>query len=200
MTRCRRAALLLAAAILSGCQTGPPAAPGPAASVIAGDWPASWTAAGRLAVRDTGSGFSARFQWHETPTLSLIDVHGPLGIGAVRVSCTADAIRIDNGHDTQTIPAPFDTLEAALSERLGAALPLRTLRYWLLGRPDPASAVDSGEAGQFVQYGWTVSAQPFGPAPAGGHALPHELTVERAPTRIRIVIERWTLDGAGVAR
>lgn len=200
MSRCRRAVLVLAAAILNGCQTGPPAVPGPTASVIAGDWPATWTAAGRLAVRDTGGGFSARFQWNETPALSLIDVHGPLGIGAVRVSCTADAIQIDNGHDTQTIPAPFDTLEAALSERLGAALPLRTLRYWLLGRPDPASAAEAGEAGHFVQYGWAVNAQPLGPAPAGGHALPRELTVERAPTRIRIVVERWSLDGAGATR
>ena len=68
---------------------------------------------------------------------------------------------------------------AELEQRLGFALPLAELRWWLLGIPAPGEAsVDadaaSGEIRGFLQNGWHVSINSR--APALGFALPQRLT------------------------
>ncbi len=192
------AGVLLAAAMLQvgGCGTTP-SRPDAGAVLAAGAWPDDWQASGKLAVRDAGNGFNARFVWRETPGQSALDVRGPLGIGAVHLTRTAERIVLDDGRERQTVDAPFDALEATLAARLGAPLPLAPLRYWLLGRADPAASaeVDAGDPGVFVQYGWRVTARGGGLAPDGRRTLPHEVVVERAPSRIRVVVDDWQVPG-----
>lgn len=193
-------ALLVAATLLAGGCTTPLIRPDMAAVLPTGGWPDDWRATGRLAVRDAGNGFSARFSWHETPGLSVVDVRGPLGVGAVHVTRTDQRIVLDDGRDRQSVEAPFEALEATLAARLGAPLPLPPLRYWLLGRPDPAASadVDPADPGLFVQYGWRVTARGAG-GPAGQRMLPREVTLEREASRIRVVIEDWQVPAAGAA-
>ena len=198
----RAAAVLLAATTLlaGGCAT---VATRPEAGAIlaGGAWPDVWQAGGKLGVRDAASGFNARFVWHETPRQSAIDVRGPLGIGAVHVTRTAERIVLDDGRERQTVEAPFEALEATLAARLGAPLPLAPLRYWLLGRADPAAPadLDATDPGVFVLDGWRVSARGGGLAADGRRTLPHEVIVERGASRIRVVIDDWQVPGGAVA-
>jgi outer membrane lipoprotein LolB len=196
----RVGALLMATTVLAGGCTTAPTRPDSAPALTAGGWPDNWRATGRLAVRDAGNGFSARFVWRETPDLSVIDVRGPLGVGAVHVTRTDQRIVLEDGRDRQSVEAPFEALEATLAARLGAPLPLPPLRYWLLGRPDPAGSVDLDRAapGVFVQYGWTVTARGAG-GPEAPRTLPREVTVEREASRIRVVIEEWQVPAVATA-
>lgn len=178
---------------LAGCATHgvAPTQPLPGVLESSGAWPAFWQASGRLAVKDSANGFSARFVWFETPVSSVIDVHGPLGLGAVHVTRDDRHIVIESARDTLSVEAPFDSLEDALAQRLGAPLPLGPLRYWLVGRPDPDGPFDVGAPGQFVQYGWSVAATRPAAAGAGVRPLPTEIEVTRPPTRIRVLIDEW---------
>ena len=151
-----------------------------------------WRASGRLGVTSQGSGWSAGFDWQEADGRSTIDVRGPLGLGAVHITRSSELIVIDNGHGpAQRVLAPFGELEDALANRLGAPLPLAPLRFWLLGLPDPDAPIVRDADNRFEQYGWQVTATDPQTVPGAPSALPRQLTLERPPTRIRVIVEDW---------
>jgi len=184
------AALLV---LIGACATAPVRPPLPARDESAlRNTLSQWHASGRLGVRSQGTGWSAGFDWQEADGLSTIDVHGPLGLGAVHITRSAELIVIDNGHGpAQRVLAPFSELEDALAVRLGAPLPLAPLRFWLLGLPDPDAPLVRGADNRFEQYGWQVTATDPQDVPGAPSALPRQLTLERPPTRIRVIVEDW---------
>jgi len=194
----RKAAVLVALA-LSGCATAPAKHEGEASSLSSPALAqlADWRASGRMAVRTANGGFSANFDWQERPGHGEISVSGPFGAGATHISRSDDWIRIENGHGPPVqVAAPFTDLEPAVSAQLGAPLPLDTLRFWILGVPAPGLPSDAGGAGAFTQSGWTV--HPEQPVSVDGApaALPHRITLERESTRIKVVVDTWTVGGA----
>jgi outer membrane lipoprotein LolB len=188
----RRAALLLALA-LGGCATTPAIREAPALSSPALAELADWRASGRMAVQTGSGGFSANFDWQERPGHGEISVSGPFGAGATHISRSDEWIRIDTGRGAPVeVAAPFTDLEPVLSAQLGAPLPLDTLRFWMLGIPAPGVPSEAASPG-FTQSGWTV--RPEQPVAVAGApaALPHRLTLERDSTRIKVVVDAWTV-------
>ena len=192
----RRAALLVALA-LGGCATAPPIREAAALSSPALVLLEDWRASGRMAVHTANGGFSASFDWRERPGHGEISVSGPFGAGATHISRSDQRIRIDTGRGPPVqVEAPFTDLEPALSAQLGAPLPLDTLRFWILGVPAPGLPSDAVSAGAFTQSGWTVRPeQPVTVAGAPG-PLPHRVTLERDSTRIKVIVDAWTVGGA----
>jgi len=188
----RRVVLVAALATLGACHTLPPPAAIPSADtrallVAVGDW----RARGRVAVRAANEGFSASFDWRESAGTGEIDVRGPLGAGSAHITRSAAAVRIETGgHPPLEVAAPFDSLEAELTARLGFPLPIEPLRYWLLGVPDPAAPSEATATG-FTQAGWTVTLSAFAPVAAAPAPLPGRLTLSRAGTEIRVLVSTW---------
>jgi outer membrane lipoprotein LolB len=156
----------------------------------------TWQASGRLAVKATGGGWNASFAWREVAGHSEVDVHGPFGVGATHITRSAERIRIDSGRgEPIDVPAPFTTLEPTIVARLGVALPVDALRFWLLGVPSP-DAPSTPTAGGFEQAGWAIEPGERETVQGAPAPLPHLLTVARDKTRIRVVIDHWELGGA----
>jgi outer membrane lipoprotein LolB len=91
-------------------------------------------------------------------------------------------------------------LSGELQARLGVALPVRALRYWVLGVPDPAMPATEhlgslGLPDWFEQDGWRVQFGRYGDTALG--VLPVRIAAERAGARIRLAIDDW---GAGPGR
>jgi len=193
-----RATLLLALLALAACRATPLA---PDLRPPSAEWPAlaaldTWHARGRVAVRSAADGFSASFDWHEAGGRSEIDVRGPLGAGAAHITRSADLIRIDTGAQPPIeVPAPFDRLEDALTQRLGFPLPIEPLRYWILGAPASDRPSAPAPAG-FAQDGWTVALDDFTRVPAAPAPLPARLTLSREGTRIKVAVTDWTVGGS----
>ena len=191
----RLLALLACAVFLAGCAPHPPLKPMPGRDAVALTNPlTSWRATGRLGVKAPGNGFSASFDWAESQQGSVIEVHGPLGLGAVHITRTDQEIRIANGQGSvQVSVAPFADLQTLLVERLGAALPLAPLRYWLLGVPDPQAEqtllTDSG----FEQYGWSVTVADPQEVPGTSLPLPRSVVLVQGDTRIRLLVQSWAV-------
>ena len=199
MRRARALPALLVGLLLGACASAPPPKPPLPArdEQVLRQVLTEWRASGRLGVKSLDTGFSAGFDWHESAGASTIDVRGPLGLGAVHITRNADLIVIDNGRGpAQRGAAPFVELEDALAARLGAPLPLAPLRYWLLGVPDPDGAVVRDADNRFEQYGWTVTATDPRVVAGAPFVLPRQLTLERPPTRIRVVVDDWRVDPA----
>lgn len=185
----RRAWAAVAALLLGGCATAP-RAPEPAA---AGD-PAAlsqWTASGRMAIAAGDEGGSGSFDWRQDGATSRLDVRGPLGAGALRVTVAPGALTIADGAG-RTLDAA--AAEAALRSRLGADLPWSQLRYWMLGLPAPGPVTVEEHAASpwrtIEQDGWRLSYESF--EGVGGFSLPRRFTAQRPGLRVRVIVDAWT--------
>jgi outer membrane lipoprotein LolB len=178
---------------LAACHTVAQRPPGrPPAEAVAGIVAlGAWQAQGRVAVRSAGTGFSASFDWQESGGDSELDVRGPLGGGAARITQTADTIRIESGAAPPLeAAAPFDALEGELVARLGFPLPITALRYWLLGAPAP-DRPSTPTAQGFEQDGWAITLEEFAAVDGAPAPLPSRLTLLRGDTRIRVAVSHW---------
>jgi len=192
MTRLRGAGLLLAcAALLSACATLRDHAVMPRA--LSSNWDdrrgelqalTRFDLQGRLAVASGEQGFSAALRWSQRSDRARLEVDGPLGVGGWRVDLEGGRL-------------PDEAARAELEQRLGFALPLESLRYWMLGVPDPARAAeeqraaDSPTLAALTQDGWTVLYTRYARVADGDYELPQRIEVTRESVRLRLLIERW---------
>ena len=198
MSRVALGAVVVALGLLAGCRTAPPAAiVGPGADA---PWPQQRAALekleryslnGRVAVAANGQGFSASLRYQQMPRSSNLALDGPLGIGGLRVVLEGEDLQIATSRGEKL---DGDAARAELERRLGFALPLAELRWWLLGIPAPGETAVNQDAGtgeihDFVQAGWRVS---INSRAAGlGFSLPQRLTAEREGARLKLLVERW---------
>ena len=145
---------------------------------------------GRVAVAANGQGFSASLRYTQAAERTQFSLEGPLGIGGLRVQAAGDDLEIETSRG-EKLDGP--EARAELERRLGFALPLEQLRWWLLGVPAPGessvNAGDTGEIRDFTQAGWRVSINSR--APGIGFSLPQRLTAERDGARLKLLVERW---------
>ncbi len=186
--------IALAAVTLTGC-AGPLLAPEDGARPDPGAL-TQWSAAGRMAIAANGEGGSGSFEWAQDGGTTRLDLRGPLGAGAVRLTLTPKSLSLADGSG-QVLDAA--AAEADLRTRLGADLPWGQLRYWLLGLPapgEPASVQDASAAPWRVieQAGWRLTYESF--TDAQGFSLPQRFTAERPSVRVRVVVDRWSPGGA----
>ena len=143
----------------------------------------SWTGydlRGRVAVARGEDGFSGALRWVQSGSTARLEIDGPLGVGGAR-------FELD--------PAQADG--AALEQALGVPVPVASLRYWLLGVPDPAlAAVESFDHGRtrlvaLQQAGWTVGYPRYAPVPGTRLELPQRIEVSREGVRVRVLVEAW---------
>jgi outer membrane lipoprotein LolB len=195
----RSSALWLGAAFiaaLAGCRTLPPA-PAPGQS-----WEARrpqlqslqhFVLRGRVAVAAGGEGFNASLRWTQEGSRTQVTLGGPLGVGGAQLTASGD--------DLTVITARGERIESAaahaeLAARLGFDPPLSSLRYWVLGVPDPAQpANESLDPAQqrlsaLTQGGWRVEYQSY-EAAGGGEALPARMTLQRDTVRVRLLVDDW---------
>lgn len=197
MRRAAALAVLAVLAALAGCRTAPPpVVAGPGADA---PWPAQRAALeqlgryaldGKVAVAANGQGFSANLRYRQQPQRAELALDGPLGIGGMRIALEQGALAVTNSRgEALDGSAARDEIE----RRLGFALPLDELRWWLLGLPAPGpsevDALEGGEIRGFSQNGWRVAIPSR--APALGFALPQRLTAEREGARLKLFIQRW---------
>lgn len=183
----RAAALLLAALALGACAaTRTAALPD---RELPADWGArrstlqSWPGfalRGRVAVARGDEGFSGAVRWTQSGGRARLELDGPLGVGGARYDL--DAAEADG---------------AALERALGVPMPVASLRYWLLGVPDPASAAEESldpgapRLASLRQAGWSVAYPRYAPVPATRLELPQLIEVSREGVRVRLLIEDW---------
>ncbi len=192
------AALLL---LLPGCTSLPTTPSAPAAAPL--DWPnrraalqgqADFTLKGRLAVAAGDEGFSAGLRWQQRDQDALIELDGPFGVGGLRLQSRGSALQLTTSRGERL---DGEAARVELERRLGFALPLEALRFWVRGVPDPARpaeerlAADAPRLAGLAQDGWSIDYTAYIEQPADG-ALPRRLSVVREGARLRLVIEDWS--------
>ena len=181
--------------LLAGCRTAP--VPGPAAPPWATRRPElqsreHFGLRGRVAVAAGNQGFNARLRWAQDGDRAQLALEGPLGAGAVHVEAAGNDLEITTANGTRLTSA---AAHAELDARLGFDPPLVSLRYWILGVPDPALPATETldplrqRLTRLEQDGWRID---FGSYLAvGGEWLPARVTLERADVRVKLLVDDW---------
>ena len=141
---------------------------------------------GQLAVATPSEGFSANLHWQQQGTSSDLLLRAPLGMGGARLNFDGDVLRVTNSQGTQLEGV---TAHSELVRMLGFEPPLSSLRYWLLGTPDPASLATETLDGdqrlaQLQQGEWQVEYGEY--QQAAGRGLPRRVALHRGEVKERI--------------
>lgn len=183
--------------VLAGCQTVP-VAPAP---------PQAWSVRrqslqtlsrfglnGRVAVAVGNQGFNAGLRWMQSAAVTHLTLTGPLGAGGVEVTADGDDLTVVTSSGKRLGNAAART---ELEGKLGFQPPLTSLRYWVLGVPDPGAGAATSQLDsqqrltRLTQEGWQVDYTAY--MPVGAEWLPKLLTLSREGVRVRMVVDGWQL-------
>ncbi len=146
---------------------------------------------GRVAVAAGQAGFSAHLSWEQSGARSTVQLDGPLGVGGIHVVANGATLSVENskGQHLESGEA-----RAELRDKLGFEPPLTSLRYWVLGVPDPGMpSTETLDAEQRLealeQDGWHISYSAY--TSAGGRWLPQRLALTRGDVRVRLLVDHW---------
>ena len=116
---------------------------------------------------------------------STLELEGPLGVGGLRLDFDSEG-------------AGDEISRLALEQQIGFVLPVESLRYWMLGVPDPRDTVeeqvasDAARLESLRQKGWTVIFKNYARVSGADYELPQRIEASRESLRVRLVIEGWS--------
>lgn len=161
-------------------------------------FPELWTINGRISVINEDENWYARFNWVQEKADFAISFTGPLGETELQISQIAQ-------HNLLKTPAyerSSDDLELLLYKETGWKLPVRSLRYWSQGIPDPEMVAklqyneqhisDIHQSGWHIQYPKRMQ--------VGEYWLPKKIVVTEQNIKIKIIITAWQLGEASIGK
>jgi outer membrane lipoprotein LolB len=156
-----------------------------------------WRARGRIAVKSAEGGGQGSIEWDQAGAGSRVSFRGPFGAGAYEITWNEARIEIvgKDGEVELAYTGP-NVAEAFLLDQLGWAFPAMSLRYWILGVPDPAFDSDEqydteGWLVAILQNGWAVDYDGF--KPWNDTWLPRRIVLNHDEARVKLVIDDWAL-------
>ncbi len=151
-----------------------------------------WSFDGRLAITGQNDSWSANLNWKHVSGQEDMRLSGPLGQGAARIQLTDNFVSIDRGDGkVQTSSQP----EEFVNQQLGVFVPVRSLRFWVVGLPEPAQSFIENRDG-FTQAGWLVSYKQM--QTVYGQSMPHKMTVTNSQVKLKLIIDQWVFNNANV--
>ncbi|MDI1276991.1 lipoprotein insertase outer membrane protein LolB [Methylobacter sp.] len=147
-----------------------------------------WSFEGRLALTGQNDSWSANISWEHSPDVEKIKLSGPLGQGAVVISLKGNVVTIDRGgDDVQSSTQP----EEFINQQLGMFVPVRSLRYWVVGLPEPSRSYKDTDIG-FNQAGWLSEYKQMQPVDDG--TMPLKMMVMNKQVKLKLIIDHWVLN------
>ncbi len=151
-----------------------------------------WEFAGRIGVSAGEEGVNGKLWWRQDGVVFRARISGPLGVGTIFINGDRRELTLT---DRDGVVTELDSAEVDLRERYGWTIPVASLRYWVLGIPNPsspsnASFNEGGQMSELVQRDWEVTIAQY--ADGGGQSMPRRLTAVNGDIKVRLVIDKWT--------
>lgn len=136
-------------------------------------------------------GVKGALHWRQNPQDFSLRMSGPFGAGVVQIAGDASGVEVRSAEENFRTADP----ETYLRERLGWTVPLRQLRWWVLGTPAPGSEakLELDSAGRLLtleQDGWTVDYAEY--QRAGVLDLPRKLELANGEVSVKLVVDAWS--------
>jgi outer membrane lipoprotein LolB len=190
-----RALLAWSVLLLAGCHALPPVANAPwterRAALQAVD---NYRFNGQLAAATATDGFSAALRWQQQGAVSDLLLRAPLGVGGAHLFYDGALLRVTAADGSQL---EGDAAHAELVRLLGFEPPLASLRYWLLGVPDPGvpgateTLDDTQRLSRLQQGDWRIDYDEYLRNQA--RWLPRRVAIQHGALRLRLRVSNWQL-------
>lgn len=179
----------LAGITLTACA---PLQPAPETAAVARQANAKFELEGRLSATDGERAANGQIQWQHTPTTDSWTASTPLGQILARLDSSPAGAELLLA-DGQRHHAP--SAYSLLPQLLGTEIPLEPLAGWVQASPGAGAEVRAtdlhGRPTLVIDQGWRIDYAEYHDTSAS--ALPRRLEISRGETRLRLVIDRWTL-------
>ena len=142
---------------------------------------------GRIALTGAEDSWTADLAWAHQRDDEQIKLSGPLGQGAVRIHLAGNVVTVAQGDGKVE---SSDDPEGFINQQLGMFVPVTSLRYWVLGLPEPDLDFEETDKG-FRQSGWTIVFQAM--QRVGQLLLPRKMSVANDRVKLKLIINQWTL-------
>ncbi len=157
----------------------------------------SWHFEGRFSVRTHNKADSASLSWLQQHNDYLLKLSGPLNQGTIFLRGNPSSISYK---DSKGIVDTAKSPEELLSRHTDYELPISSLRYWVLGRPDPHFAYDlnispNGDLRSLKQQGWHIQYEAF--ATHDRYRLPGKIVLKHPDVTITLSIHEWNAHLSG---
>jgi outer membrane lipoprotein LolB len=151
-----------------------------------------WSLDGRVALTGVQDSWTADLAWSHRRDDEQISLSGPLGQGAVKIHLSGETVTVSEGDGKVE---SSDDPEGFINQRLGMFVPVTSLRYWVLGVPEPERDFEERGNG-FRQAGWTVAFQAM--QRVGDWLLPRKMSVANERVKLKLIINEWILHDGNV--
>lgn len=199
MRRSRLCPLLLLAALLAGCASGPRSVPDDRAEAWRGNRAEllrldRWRAEGRLVFRTPEGGGQARFTWREVEGDAFsLRLAGPWGQGAAWLDGGDDRAELQAADGRRYVGSDARELLVAV---YGWDIPVGPLRRWLIGLPTDGADFELDRFGRVQSLRWRDwSLQYRRYRQRDGIDLPAMLVAARGDdgVELRVAVDSWRL-------
>jgi outer membrane lipoprotein LolB len=149
-----------------------------------------WSFDGRLSLTGKNDSWSASINWWHRTKEEKIKLSGPLGQGATIIKLSGSSVTIDRGDGKQqTSEHP----EEFVNQQLGMFVPVRSLRFWVIGMPEPTTAFVETVSG-FSQGGWLIEYKQM--QSTDNQSMPRKIFVTNGEVKLKLIIDQWDLNDA----
>ena len=146
-----------------------------------------WSFEGRLSITGRTDSWTANTDWQHSFNKERIKLSGPLGQGATIIQLSQGVVTIDRGDGkVQSSNQP----EAFINQQLGMFVPVQSLRYWVIGLPEPSSNFVETATG-FKQAGWLIEYKQMQTVKTT--TLPYKINVTNDQVKLKLIIDEWVL-------
>lgn len=152
-----------------------------------------WEVSGRAAIRTAEDSGTVSMDWRQLGERYRVELRAPWGAGTVRVDGGPGAVMLRTGEGEEVFA---EEPGALLAYYTGYDLPLASLRYWLLGVPDPEGEAEleldaNGWPTRLIQHGWEIVYRRYGVY--DGRTLPRTLFMNDGEVEVRVAIHAWSV-------
>lgn len=153
---------------------------------------------GRINLLVHKQAFPGRVRWQHSPEMDELWFFSPVGATVARLRQDGSGALLVTSEGREYRAAD---LEQLAFDVLGWDLPIQGLPFWVRGLTWPGADVereerdDRSRVTRLRQAGWQVTYLDW--AAAGASGLPSKLDLQGERLRMRLVIERWSVNGHG---
>lgn len=152
-----------------------------------------WRMEGRIGVISKYDSWHASLVWDHKNDADLLYISGPFGQGALNIKVTDRYMRVVSSDGSVK---KSENPEKLLKSELGVAVPVRALRYWIMGLPYPSGVSETvyDRLGRLItlnQLGWEINYRDY--EKNGNWTIPVKISVLRKDIKLKLVVDQWEI-------
>lgn len=150
----------------------------------------NWQLDGRLAIHSANDSWVANLSWQHRNGEESLNLSGPLGQGAIEIRISEHLLSIDRGNGVERY---LNWTDEFVTQQLGVYVPVRALRYWVMGLPQVDVKVLNKENG-FSQLGWLVEYKQMQLVGGDNTSMPRKIVIANDSAKLKLIINQWILN------